>query len=545
MLVSVENPLLNVLLERGVLTSDEAMVLMTEHNSTGRAVASLAVDMGLINEDVVLGLIAEMRGCAYVNVEEYETAIHRLHDIVDLETWVKCQALPIACSEDGRQWTLAITDISDVGRKEELSQRLGSAVSIEWVLAKSSAVTRLLHDLHPRVPPSDGEQCVAGDTVLHRFLYRIIADAVYQRASDIHFQTEAFMVRIRYRLDGFLNTVHCIHQSLWKPLCIQLKILAHMDIAESRRPQDGRFSLTIGGRSMDFRVSSHPTISGETLVLRLLDSSQTLRPLTSLGYSSHAYQRIDALLRKPEGLIVMTGPTGSGKTTALYSMLQSLDANHFNIMTLEDPVEYKMPRIRQSEVKEHSAFDFVTGMHSLLRQDPDVVLIGEIRDEKTAEMAIRAGMTGHRVLTTLHTVTALAALYRLRELKIPLSLLAGVLSGVVAQRLIRLLCPACKHPVTLTAQEAHAYRLWPQVEVFAAKGCTECRLSGYVGRKAVSEVFVVDEDLEALILESAPHHELKRYLAHKGFRSMYDDARDTVLQGATSVAEMIRIVGGA
>jgi general secretion pathway protein E/type IV pilus assembly protein PilB len=284
-------------------------------------------------------------------------------------------------------------------------------------------------------------------------------------------------------------------------------------------------------------------VYGENLVLRILDQQHSLIALEKLGYSAHNMANIHRILEKPEGLIIMTGPTGSGKTTSLYSMLATLDHEHINIMTLEEPIEYHVPNIRQSEVKEKSQFDFMSGMHSLLRQDPDVILIGEIRDEKTADMAIRAGMTGHRVFTTLHTVHALGAIYRLMELQVPISLLAGVLNGVVAQRLIRLLCSACKIPMGLEIQQAKDHHVWPQVDVFRANGCEQCGFSGYHGRKAIAEVMVMDADIEALILDRASHQELQRAVTTKGFRPMHHDAKEAVIRGETSLSEIHRVMG--
>ena len=274
-----------------------------------------------------------------------------------------------------------------------------------------------------------------------------------------------------------------------------------------------------------------------------MDQKHSLIPLEKLGYSQHNLENIERILEKPEGLIVLTGPTGSGKTTSLYSMLTNLDHEKMNIMTLEEPIEYQIPNIRQSEVKEKSQFDFMSGMHSLLRQDPDVILIGEIRDEKTADMAIRAGMTGHRVLTTLHTVHALGTIYRLIELGVPISLLAGVLNGIVAQRLIRLLCSSCKTPVRLDEEQARKYHVWPQVDLFTANGCPHCRFSGYQGRKAIAEVMVMDQEMEALILERTPHQELKRSLMGKGFRSIQRDAMEAVISGQTCLNEIHRVIG--
>ena len=249
------------------------------------------------------------------------------------------------------------------------------------------------------------------------------------------------------------------------------------------------------------------------------------------------------MIQQPEGLVIITGPTGSGKTTSLYSMITSLPQERLNIMTLEEPIEYDIAEIRQSEVREKSNFTFVSGMHSILRQDPDVILIGEVRDESTADMAIRAGMTGHLVLTTLHTTRALNAIYRLKELNIATSLLAGILNGIIAQRLIRLLCSSCKEQTQLTDQQSYDLKIWPQTHVFKAVGCQECDFSGYKGRKAIAEVITMNEDLESLILDQAPYPIVQRSLFQRGFKTLASDGLEFVLRGETSIEEFHRVIG--
>jgi len=275
----------------------------------------------------------------------------------------------------------------------------------------------------------------------------------------------------------------------------------------------------------------------------LLDSQKSLISLKELGYSPSNLAQIEKMIQQPEGLIIITGPTGSGKTTSLYSMITALPQERLNIMTLEEPIEYDIPEIRQSEVREKSNFTFVSGMHSILRQDPDVILIGEVRDENTADMAIRAGMTGHLVLTTLHTTRALSAIYRLKELNVATSLLAGILNGIIAQRLIRLLCSSCKEQTQLTDQQSCDVKIWPQTKVFKAVGCQECNFSGYKGRKAIAEVITMNEELESLILDQAPYPMVQRALFQRGFKTLASDGLEFVLRGETSVEELHRVIG--
>lgn len=537
------NPLTDYLIGSNKISQDGLSILMTESKLSGKSIETLVLEMDIIDEEALLALSSRLRQCQTIEPEDFLQEIAQLYPMVSSEIWEQCHSVPIHYDEPLSTLKVAMADVSDIRAQDLLLRHLPPRTILSPVLAKKSSILNILQSLHLPSNAMDVTQCTIGGKIINRFLHQIIVKAVQDKASDIHFQPEKFMIRVRYRRDGLLHTAQCFHTSFWQPLCIQLKILAAMDIAEMRRPQDGRFSLIVAGRTVDFRVSSHPTVYGENLVLRILDQQQSLIALESLGYSPHNLKSIERILEKPEGLIVLTGPTGSGKTTSLYSMLANLDHEKINIMTLEEPIEYHMPHIRQSEVKEKTAFDFLAGMHSLLRQDPDVILIGEIRDEKTADMAIRAGMTGHRVFTTLHTVHALGTIYRLIELNIPVSLLAGVLNGIVAQRLVRLLCSECKVPVKLSFQEAHKHRLWPQVDVFEPTGCPQCRFSGYHGRKAIAEVIVMNGDIEAMILERASHQELQRTLAHKGFRPISRDAIDAVIQGQTSISEITRVIG--
>ncbi|MBM3632007.1 MAG: type II/IV secretion system protein [Alphaproteobacteria bacterium] len=537
------NPLIDHLIRDGSLSVDDVSVLWTEHKISGKSLETLMLDAGIMDEDALLDLSARLRQCQTADPVQYMDSIQRLYPMIPLDVWEQCHSVPIHYDETISTLRVAMADVSDIQAQDLLMRHLPASTILSPVLSKKSSIISVLQGLYPPSNPMDVTQCAVGDKIINRFLHQIIVKAVEERTSDIHFQPEKFKIKVRCRKDGLLHTMQTFHTSFWQPLCIQLKILAAMDIAETRRPQDGRFSLLISGRTVDFRVSAHPTVYGENLVLRILDQQHSLIALEKLGYSAHNMANIRRILDKPEGLIILTGPTGSGKTTSLYSMLTTLDHEQINIMTLEEPIEYHVPNIRQSEVKEKSQFDFIAGMHSLLRQDPDVILIGEIRDEKTADMAIRAGMTGHRVLTTLHTVHALGTIYRLIELQVPISLLAGVLNGVVAQRLIRLLCSACKLPVHLEVDQAKDHNLWPQVDIFRAQGCPQCGFSGYHGRKAIAEVMVMDADIEALILDRAPHHALQRALTDKGFRSMHDDATEAVIRGETSLSEIHRVMG--
>ena len=369
-----------------------------------------------------------------------------------------------------------------------------------------------------------------------------MTDAVKQRASDIHFEPEAQFARIRYRIDGVLRQVRSLHKDYWPAIVVRLKIIAGMNIAENRAPQDGRISLRLRGRVVDFRVSAQPTIHGENIVLRILDRNQAIVPLDQLGIAEDSLEKLQLMIARPEGIILVTGPTGSGKTTTLYSILNHINSEQINIMTLEDPVEYPLPLIRQSSINE-GKLDFAEGIRSMMRQDPDVILVGEIRDRDTAEMAFRAAMTGHQVLSTLHTNSALGALPRLADIGISNQIVAGNIIGISAQRLVRRLCLQCREAYTPGELEKRLLGITDSEQLlYHAKGCSACQGQGYQGRFSVTEVLRFDDDIDELILQNAPITTIRSVAREKGFRSLADDGTDRILAGQTSIDEITRVI---
>ena len=351
--------------------------------------------------------------------------------------------------------------------------------------------------------------------------------------------------RIRYRIDGLLRQIRALHKSYWPAMAVRIKVMAGLNIAETRAPQDGRISLSVSGRPVDFRVSTQPTIHGENIVLRVLDRQKGIVGLHELGLSDARLELLKLMIARPEGLILVTGPTGSGKTTTLYSILGHINAEGINIMTLEDPVEYPMAQIRQTAVSDAARLDFANGVRAMLRQDPDVILVGEIRDGDTARMAFQAAMTGHQVYSTLHTSSAIGAIPRLLDLGIVPDILAGNLIGIVAQRLIRRLCPHCReaypaadYEMRLLGSAGNATR----PTLFRATGCPQCDFQGYRGRLAIMELLRLDPDLDELIARRATARELQHAAASRGFTRLADDGTRRVLDGDTSLEELARVV---
>lgn len=388
-----------------------------------------------------------------------------------------------------------------------------------------------------------GEESLNESEVV-KFIDTLIKEAIRMRASDIHIEPEEYFVRIRYRIDGILFQKTIVHKNYWSAICVRLKVLSGMNIAESRRPQDAAITMEINERKVDFRVSSIPTIYGENFVLRILDKQQNLTELSTLGYSEHNLNLIKLAIQKPEGITIATGPTGSGKTTTLYSILSKINTIEKNIMTLEDPVEYRMNLLRQSEMNDKIGFNFAAGLRSLLRQDPDIIFLGEIRDQETAENAIRASITGHQVFSTLHTNCAIAAINRLIDMGIPPYMLSGNLNAVISQRLVRMLCPNCKQEIPLSETIKTAFGLDKDKYYAQYKpvGCSKCNNIGYKGRSAVSEVLFVNDNMNMVIAENPTLKQATDAALQEGFIPIAQDCIEKLIKGYTSWSDICRVV---
>jgi general secretion pathway protein E/type IV pilus assembly protein PilB len=412
----------------------------------------------------------------------------------------------------------------------------------------ASSINDILKELEEGAEQVDIASLNEEDAYAHpivRLVNALVFDAVKIGASDLHFEPEENFVRLRYRLDGVLFTAQTLHKQHWSAMSQRIKIISGMNIADKLAPQDGRFHMSVGGKMADFRVSSLPTVHGENIVLRVLDQSQSIMPLEGLGFSPENLKKIRFAQTKPEGIIIVTGPTGSGKTTSLYSMINEINTVDVNIQTLEDPVEYTLPMIRQTHVRE-GVLEFADGIKALLRQDPDIIFIGEIRDATTAEMALKAAMTGHQVYTTLHTNDSFGALPRLLDLEQKPGMLAGAIIAVFAQRLVRRLCVDCKVEHIPDAKECEILGVDPASppKIFKAVqgGCKNCMGQGYKGRIAVAEILNFDDDLNELIAENRSKAEIKNAAIEKGFKSMKDDGILKVLDGITTIEALAKSV---
>ena len=454
------------MLEMGLISQDQLNVALQQKKITGEMVGEILVDLGFITENDLIGFLAESAGLGVFdpNMSVYQP---EALELFDKNVARKCNALPISIHDN--HYYFAMVDPNDVMALDTIRGYLPSSAvvkplvttppilseAIDKAYGFASSIKGILAELEEGAHHKDITQLDEKDAFSHpivRLVNALVFDAVKMGVSDLHFEPEENFVRVRYRLDGVLFTSQTLHKQHWNGISQRLKIMSHMDIADKISPQDGRFNLSVAGRESDFRVSSLPTVHGENIVLRVLDQSASIMPMEALGFSDENRARIKLAQSKPEGIVIVTGPTGSGKTTTLYSMLNEINDVEVNIQTLEDPVEYSLPMIRQTHVRE-GVLEFADGIKALLRQDPDIIFIGEVRDKVTAEMALKAAMTGHQVYTSLHTNDSFGAIPRLLDLGLKPGMLAGAVVAVFAQRLGRRLCGNCKIEYTPDADE--------------------------------------------------------------------------------------------
>jgi len=552
-------PLGQILISAGFLSEDQLRIALHEQLKQNQPIGRLLVGLGFIPESVLRHALSENLG---------ERSVDLSHAVVDPQA-IKLlprdlakrhRMLPLDYDEQHQHLILAVADTHDLVGLDRVRARVGTAIKIELMLAGEQEIERaidqyyghelsiegILHELD--TGKSEPATRHAGNDGYHqpvvRLIDAILVDAVKQGASDIHFEPEAGFLRIRYRIDGLLRQIRALHKSYWPAMSVRLKVIAGMNIAEMRAPQDGRIGLTVSGHIVDFRVASQPTIHGENIVLRILNRQKGIVALENLGLTAPQRHLLEQMMARPEGIILVTGPTGSGKTTTLYSLLNHINSEGIHIMTLEDPVEYPMSLIRQTSVAENAKLDFANGIRSMMRQDPDVILVGEIRDAETAEMAFRAAMTGHQVYSTLHTNSAIGAIPRLLDSSVLPDIMAGNIIGIIAQRLIRRLCEHCKSPYTPSPEEAQLFAALTDgpFQLHQAGGCERCAHQGYRGRLAIMELLRIDAGLDELLGNRASTHEIRRHAQRGGFVSLADDGLRRILEGSTSLAELRRVV---
>jgi general secretion pathway protein E/type IV pilus assembly protein PilB len=547
------------LVEKGLITPDQLRVALTEQKQSNERIGQVIVRLGLVSESVVRDMLAEMLRVESIDLSKVvpdPTAVAMLPE----EVARRFRVLPVAFDPATRILTMAMADTFDVVARDQVSALLGGHVEIRTLLASEAEIQGAIENFYARelslaailqeidAPTPARTAAARGADNLTQPMVRLIdallGDAVRRRASDVHIEPEDGFVRVRYRIDGVLHQASTVHRKFLAAMVVRIKVMAGMDITETRAPQDGHIALTIGGRPVDFRVATQPTIHGENIVLRILDRRAGIVPLEGLGLPDDQLTLLKMLLARPEGVILITGPTGSGKTTTLYSILNYCNSESVNIMTLEDPVEYPFPMIRQTSLADAVKMDFATGIRSLMRQDPDIILVGEIRDEATAEMAFRAAMTGHQVYSTLHTNSALGAIPRLLDIGLKPGVMAGNIIGIVAQRLVRRLCPRCKegHAASDIERRLMGIEAGAELIIYRSKGCSECNQVGYRGRMSIMEIVRFDRELDEALARSRSLGEMRAIADANGFKPLADDGIRRVLSGDTSLDEIARVI---
>jgi len=547
------------LIQLGLITQDQLRIALMEQKSSGKPLGEALLSLGFTTEEAMRGALADSLGETAISLKGLVANAEALA-LIPKPVAKRHMLFPVSLDKKTNVLVIAGANPNDIVAVDQITALLAGGPRIQWRLASSAeiltaieqfyghelSIDGILHELETGTVDMVGlmQETEGYSHPVVRLVDSMLADATLRGASDIHFEPEPQFLRIRYRIDGVLRQVRALHMRYWSAMVVRLKVMAGMNIAETRAPQDGRISLSISGRQVDFRSAVQPTIHGENFVLRILDRKRGIVPLDGLGLSDDQFNTMQLMLSRPEGIMLVTGPTGSGKTTTLYSILGHLNKEGVNIMTLEDPVEYPMPVIRQTSISDSVKMDFAEGIRSMMRQDPDIILVGEVRDHETAEMAFRAAMTGHQVFSTLHTNSAIRSIPRLVDLGIKPEVLAGNVIGIVAQRLLRTLCKACKAPHEPSPIELQLLGLKPDEphSVYRPVGCPACEHLGYRGRISILELLKFDGALDELITQRASLKVMLDYVRQQGFVTMAEDGLRRVKEGHTTVEEVGRVV---
>jgi type IV pilus assembly protein PilB len=571
----------HILLEKGVITQEQLDEALNVQKNTTEQIGRILTDLGHVTERDVLRAHAEQLGIPFLELDQ--TSVDEdVAKAIPQSVVQRYNAIPIRRS--GNRLTVAMSDPSNVFALDDM--RLITGYEIDPVLATADDISALLDDtdgasaggqeeLQTALDALDGglgaalgdeldiasagteenvdrAQVMEEEAPIIRVVNVVIQQAIKDRASDVHVEPDRRGVRIRYRIDGVLHEVMRVPKYVHAPLVSRIKIMGDMNIAERRIPQDGRIHIRHEGRDFDLRVSSLPTVFGEKVVMRILDQGSVLIGLNKLGMHGETQAQLESVIVQPNGMILSTGPTGSGKTTTQYSILNKINSVEKNILTIEDPVEYQLPGLSQVHVNRKAGLTFASAMRSFLRQDPDIIMVGEIRDLETAETAVQASLTGHLVLSTLHTNDAPSAITRLMDMGVEPFLIASSIVGILAQRLARRICQNCKEPYKPPAEALHrvAFNVddMENVVFYRGRGCEQCRHTGYRGRSGIYEMMLVSEEVADLTVKRAPLSEIRAAALAGGMKTLKTDGFQKVMEGLTTVEEVMRVIftaGGA
>lgn len=546
----------DILLEAGLIDQKKLEETIALQKVTRERLGRLLIKQGFVSEEEIMRTLSQQLRIPYLDLAN-QVFDKKLILLVPQTLAENYLLVPIR--EDGKTLTVAMADPLNILAIDELSIR--TKMTIVPVISLEEEIKRAIEELYGGSLLAKGESSVESaldeededsakveeeieEGPISQLVNLILSEAVRDRASDIHIEPEESQLRIRYRVDGLLRETAPLQGKYTNPVTSRIKIMSKMDIAERRSPQDGRFHFSSNSHNIDVRVSSFPTIYGENVVLRLLDQSSILLTLEDLGFLPEDFKKFLYLITIPYGFVLVTGPTGSGKTTTLYATLNSINDPQKNVITLEDPVEYRLQGIRQAQINAKAGLTFAGGLRSILRQDPDIVMVGEIRDAETANIAVQAALTGHLVFSTLHTNDAPSTLIRLSEMGIPPFLIATSVEGVLAQRLIRKLCPDCREPYRPTPEDSEDLGIRPEGEIVIhrPKGCRLCKNTGYRGRLGIYELIIADAEIKELILQKASTRMIGETARRtQGMKTLREDGVAKVLKGITSVEELNRV----
>jgi type IV pilus assembly protein PilB len=552
--------LTDVIVEMGLVSRRQVEDAIETSRGTGTMPERVLLDSGALTQDGLTRALAERYGLDHLDLGVFSVDMSAANLVSTLAA-KRYQAVPVAFA-DKRTLLVAMADPSNVLAVDDIAIMTGYEVRVAVAPPEDIAnlISRLdrLEDVvseqngHIEELEQEGAEVVdlretAEDAPVVKLVNQIVAQAVEQGASDVHLAPDGRDLRVRFRVDGVLHDVTTVPRRMAGGAVSRVKIMAEMNIAEKRLPQDGRVGLTVDGRHIDLRVVTLPSVHGEAVVMRVLDKESVVTKLDKLGMSESDRDRFERACHETHGAVLVTGPTGSGKSTTLYAALQMLNTPEKNIITVEDPVEYEMDGLTQLQVAAKFGLTFAAGLRSMVRADPDVIMVGEIRDTETARIAVESALTGHLVLSTLHTNDAPSAITRLIEMGIEPFLVASALDCVVAQRLARMLCPSCKRRTIVSAEvlRENGYKALVDLEAYEPKGCRRCGGSGYRGRLGLYEVMSVSSEVRTLALERRPAEEMRDVAVRQGMRRLRDDGLEKVKQGRTSIAEIARVIGSS
>src|SRR4051794_4749199 len=549
-------PLLDILVGLNYTLPEQVEIVQRTSRVTGRPAEQILVEEGTVTADQLARAIAERYGLDHLDLTRFKVDMMAANAIPP-ELAKRHMMVPVDFPDE-RTVLVAMVDPANVVAVDDLAIRTGRRVRV--AVASADDITALIgrlnrldaavteaveeEDLGPEEVTELGEGAV--DTPVIKLVNSVIAQAVEQRSSDIHLEPDGKEMRVRLRVDGVLHESTRVPGRMVPGVISRIKIMADLDISERRLPQDGRVSLTIEGRHIDVRVATMPSVRGETIVMRLLDKDGGVAlELPALGVRESDRNRLERGLKRTHGAVLVTGPTGSGKSTTLYAAVQLINTPDKNVITIEDPVEYQLPGITQVQVNPKAGLTFATGLRATLRSDPDIILVGEIRDEETAQIAIEAAMTGHLVLSTLHTNDAASTITRLIEMGVEPFLVASAVDSIVAQRLCRVLCTSCKRPVQVAGEvlAEHGFMAPSDMDAYEPVGCSRCGGTGYKGRVGLYEVLKISEGIRSLALRRATPGEIAMFASAEGMTTLHEDGLEKVRLGITSVDEVIRVTG--